>query len=57
MGAVTNHLGTMQQLRRAMVRYAVRTERLGVVAQAVALKDPLVKKIDPDLKQRALDSL
>ena len=57
MGTVTNYLGTMQQLRRAIVRHAVRTENLSIVAQAVALRDPLVKKIDPDLKARALSSL
>lgn len=57
MGTVTNQLGTMQQLRRAIVRYAVRTENLAIIAQAVALRDPLVKKIDAGLKQRALASL
>jgi AcrR family transcriptional regulator len=57
MGTVTNQLGTMQQLRRSIVRHAIRTENLAIVAQAVALKDPLVKKIDQDLKQRALASL
>ena len=57
MGTVTNHLGTMRQIKRAVVRYAIRTEVLAIIAQAVALKDPLVHKIDPDLKRRALASL
>ena len=57
MGTVTNHLGTMTQIRRAVVRYAIRTEVMQIILQALVMKDPLIRKLDPDLKKRALASL
>lgn len=57
MGTVTNKLGTMTQVRRAIVRYAIRTEVLSIIAQAVVAADPLVLKIKPGLKKQALASL
>lgn len=57
MGLVTRYFGTMVQLRRDIVRMAVRNEILEVVAQAVISNDPHVKKIDADLKERALKAV
>ena len=57
MGLVTRYFGTMVQLRRDIVRMAVRNEVLEVVAQAVISNDPHVKKIDTDLKERALKAV
>jgi AcrR family transcriptional regulator len=54
MGTVTNVLGTMAQVRRSIVRHAIRTEMLTIIAQAVIAKDKLIKKVDQDLKNRAM---
>lgn len=43
-GTVTNKLGTMKQLRRAVVRHAVRTGNHRVVAEAIVYQDPYVMK-------------
>lgn len=48
------YFGTMTAIRRAIVREAVRTCNLKVVAQALVAADPHVKKADPDLKSKAL---
>lgn len=54
---VSVHFGTMTSFRRDVVREAVRTERLPVIAQALAAGDPAALKAPEDLKQRALQSL
>jgi AcrR family transcriptional regulator len=43
-GTVTNYLGTMKQLRRTLVRHAVRTGNRRVIAQAVVAQDPYVMR-------------
>lgn len=56
---VSRYFGTATQLRRAVVRAAIRREHLLVVAQAIAVQDPNAgsDKISPDLRRRALASL
>jgi AcrR family transcriptional regulator len=56
MGTVTNKLGTMKQIRRAIIRHAIRTDNMVIIAQAVVAKDPLAEKIDTVLRRRALES-
>lgn len=56
-GQVSNLLGTMVQLRRAVVRAALHQVQLDVIAQAIAARDAQVKSIAPSLKRRALESL
>lgn len=51
------HIGTMTAFRRAMVREAIRTECLPVIAQAVAAKDKHAQKAPEELRTRALQSL
>lgn len=54
---ITYHFGTMPALRRDIMREAVRTECLPVVAQGIALRDPHALKAPEKLRQRALQSL
>lgn len=51
------HFSTLPDLRRTIVRSAVKAERLGVIAQAIANRSPYVKKISEELKARALHEL
>ena len=53
MGLVTNYFGTMTQLRRAVMRYAVENEVLIVIAQGLANKDKQAKKASTELKEKA----
>jgi len=57
-GPVLNyHFGTMLQFRRDLMRYAVKSENLAVVAQGIAAKDPKALKAPKDLRHRAIFSL
>lgn len=51
--AVQYHFKTMPQLRRQMMRAAVKRECLTVVAQGLLAKDPHVADIGADLRKRA----
>lgn len=56
-GAALNyHFGTMAQLRRAVVRAAVKAENLEVIAQAILSGDEKLVT-DAALRRRALDSI
>jgi|SRR6478752_1767424 len=54
---VPYHMGTMVAFRRAILREAIRTECLPVIAQAVVAKDRHASKVPPELRSRALESL
>lgn len=56
-GLVSHHMGTMPVLRRDIMREAVRTECLRVIAQGLAARDPHAYKASPELQARALASL
>jgi AcrR family transcriptional regulator len=56
-GLVSRYFSTMTQLRRAVVRAAIRQEVLPVLAQALASRDPDALKAPEDLQKRALASL
>lgn len=56
-GSVTKIFGTMVKLQRAIVGEAIKQNNLVVIAQALAIDCPRVRKISPELKQKALDSL
>lgn len=56
-GLVNAYFGTMINLRRDIMRAAVRERRLVVVAQGLAARDPHARKAPDDLKQAALDSI
>lgn len=52
-GLVSHHLGTMPQLRRAVMRAAVSRELAAIVARGLALKDPQALKAPDALKRQA----
>lgn len=54
---ISHHMGTMDALRRAMVREAIKRENLPVLAQAIALRDRHARKAPDELKARALATL
>jgi AcrR family transcriptional regulator len=54
---VNHRFGTMTEMRRTIARAAIRSETLPVIAELVATKNPLVKKIPDSLKARAIAQL
>ncbi len=56
-GTVTLRWGTMAQLRRAIMRQAVKQESLSVIATGLAIGDPNAKKAPEELKKKALATL
>jgi len=56
-GLVSNYWGTMKQLRRAIMREAIRTQNLVVIAQGLARGNSNARKAPPELKERAAAQL
>lgn len=56
-GIVTLRLGEMPEMRRAVMRQAVKRGILSIIAEGLVNGDKHATKADPDLKQRALASL
>lgn len=56
-GLVTHSLGTMIEMRRAIMRQAVAREILPIVAEGIVCKDKVALKAPAALKARALASL
>lgn len=54
---VQHYLGTMSQLRRAVMRAAVQGHFLGVVAQGLVAKDPQALKAPESIREAALKRL
>tara|TARA_R100000750_G_scaffold34860_1_gene22434 strand:+ start:606 stop:911 length:306 start_codon:yes stop_codon:yes gene_type:complete len=54
--ALTYHFGTMEQLRRAIMRAAIERENLGVIAQGLVAQDKHAKKAPEALRRRAIES-
>jgi len=46
-GTVSLHLGTMAQMRKSIVRHAVRTANKPIMAQAILARDPYVMRKVP----------
>jgi AcrR family transcriptional regulator len=53
---ITYHMGTMPELRRDIMREAVRVGNLPVIAQGLACRDRHALKASEELRQRALQS-
>lgn len=51
------HYKTMTQIRRDVMRAAVRDEHLDIIATGIALKDPRCRKLAPELHARAIATL
>lgn len=56
-GIVSYRFGTMNELRRTVMRAAIAQEVLPVVAEGLALGDRFAKAAPPELRQRAVASL
>jgi AcrR family transcriptional regulator len=56
-GLVTHHMGTMEQLRRDLMREALRAECLPVIAQGLVARDRHALKAPRELQQKALAAL
>lgn len=54
---ITYHMGTMIELRRQVMREAIRVECLPVIAQGLAVRDRHALKAPDELRHRALQSL
>lgn len=57
MGLVTRYFGTMNKMRRAIIRAAISDEVLEVIAQGLAARDEHARKAPDDLKRKALATL
>ena len=55
--AILYHFSTMQQLRNAVMRTAVKRENLLVIASGLLAKDPHALRADPELARRAMSAL
>lgn len=56
-GCVSLHLGSMQAVRRVLVRAAITQENLDVLIQALSAGDPAAERMKPMLRQKALAHL
>lgn len=56
-GLVTKYFGTMVQLKRDVMRAAIRIEALSIIAHGLAVRDPHALKAPTELQQRAVASL
>lgn len=54
---VSLRLGTMDAVRRAVMRRAIKERRLSIVAQGLAIKDRHALKAPQDLREKAIASL
>lgn len=54
-GLINHHFGTMNQLRRSVMRYAVTEHRLKIIAQGLINSDPHAVAADEELKQAAMN--
>lgn len=56
-GLISKYFGTMTAFRRILIRTAIQTKNLSIVAQGLACGDVHAQKADKDLKARALKTL
>lgn len=56
-GLISRYFGTMSELRRAIMRSAILTENLSIIAQGLACGDIHAQKAGKNLKARALQTL
>lgn len=54
---VTHRFSTMADLRRSVMRQAIKREILPIIAQGLAVRDPHALKAPVDLQHKALKSL
>lgn len=56
-GTVLRYYGTVAQLRNDVMRKAVKTENLKIIAQGLSIGDRQAKKADEEIKEKALKCL
>lgn len=56
-GSVSIHFGTMNKLKRALMRHAVKNGIFEIVAQGIAANDKHALKVSKDFKNKALSIL
>lgn len=56
-GLITHYYGTMEQLKRAVIRAAISHEILEIIAQGLCMGDKNAQKAPAELKARAASSL
>lgn len=54
---INNYFGTMANLKRSVMKIAIKREHLRVIAQGLAAGDPHAGRTAADLKKRALTTL
>lgn len=54
---VSSYFGTMVQMRRAIVRTAIKGRDLEIIAQMLVAKDPYAEKIPDELQRAAVASI
>jgi len=54
---ISRYFGTMPAFRRTIIRAAILSENLHIIAQGLAAGDPHALKADSELKTRALQTL
>lgn len=56
-GLISKYFGTMTAFRRTIIRSAILTENLSIIAQGLAIGDAHAQKANKNLKARALATL
>lgn len=51
------HFGTMPEFRKELMRHAIKTRAVRVLAQGLVAEDPIARRAPADLKQLALASI
>lgn len=56
-GSIGYQFGTFEKLQNAVIEWAILTEDLEIIAQAIVAKHPLIKKISNELRRAACNAL
>jgi len=54
---VMHHIVSMHSLRQAVMRRAIKTEELDIIAQGLATGDPIAQEAPEELRRRAVEML
>ena len=56
-GTVSLHLGTMNQLRRTIIRHALKEGKNRIIAEAIIACDPHIKRLTKEERHAALTAV
>lgn len=56
-GLINFHFRTMEELKKSVMKYAIKNKNLKIIAQGIVLQDPQVLKLPDDVKQSAVKYL